>query len=164
MTWHFFFKTSQEAHDLNVNRALLDVRCSLLGGSFFWILHNPAPCQTSRHGHWCKSPAFCMTEQNICVHFLSRSVNNTFQLLAQDWPSLHPLQTCLVPNHALSLFTVSCTGLLPYVPNIILAVNSLMMCGVKCSALTSEAKCVKSRYINFTLMDFISHSAESHGD
>lgn len=37
-----------------------------------------------------------------------------------------------------------------------------MMCGVKPSALTSEAKCVKSPY--FTVMDFISHSTESHWD
>lgn len=110
--------------------------------------------------------------QNGCVNILSlqficvnkspaTSVIHVKLVLHYTLSQISPVQ-----NHALSLFTVSCTNSAPvlYVLHIILTVTSLLMCEVTCSAPTSEAKCVKSRYINFTLMDFINHSAESHGD
>lgn len=147
--------------------ALLDIRCSLMGGRS--VLNSTGPSPLSVKSSWyiyVNVPPLVsrikMVVYTVC--HCSASAEHSQQSQGTG-PALYPVtdasgsEACAEPVYCVVCWTAlicACTLLLPS--------NSLVMCRVKCGALTSEAKCVKSRYINFTLMDFISHGAESHGD
>lgn len=144
---------------MNVNQdtRLLDVRGGLPGAP------NPNPHPTSLSTPSPTHPSAPSTSSDLWTaqFSVSRQINGSLSQRRKQLPHASR-RSCKSTTKSPEIHVTSQGAAGPSPAHTDTQSADPMACGVKGGAETSEAKRVDCR--RFTLMDFISHSAESHGD